>query len=546
MEKLVKDIEGVKVTTYDQQALRDFFFAIRDRVIESATEKTGKRLRIRNSFDGAQITRLTHSWGAGFTSGDTEVRGGGKILRARARERARNDDYAKKFLRMVVINILGSTGINFQSKVKLANGKQDKQANERIETAFNDWGKRKNSPDVTGKLSWKGIQKAVVKAVARDGEILARKVKGFPNKYRYALQLIEADHLDESFNKLLPDGNEIRMGVELDEWKRPVAYWILVRHPGDFSFSTNKPRFKRVRIPADEIIHIYDPDRVNDTRGFTWMHTAMHGMRMLSGYEEAELVSARISACKMGSYQTIDGYPTEGDEDVEGEFLTDAEPGALPITPEGYELKPIDWNHPAGNYPPFVNQCVRRIAAGLGVAFPSLSGNSEKVNFSSIRSGTLEERDNWKERQSWFIEDLPDPVFDGFLEMFLLMRGNPYTIMDFDRLDAPKWTARAWDWVDPLKDMKANVEGLKARLLSFTEVFAERGKDFEEQVKLMADEIDIFKENGLEDFINKFFDGKTAVNSPEYNKLIDDDEDVDEEEETATTAPGKNRKNGRH
>ena len=543
MNNVIDNIEDVETDSYKKQFLHDMFRAIEDRVVErtNGNQKNGKHRRIRNAFDGAGKGRLTQSWGYGFTSGDTEIYAGNKFLRAHARERARNDDYAVKFLRMSTVNILGGKGITHQSKAKLIAGTLDKVANTMLEAGFKDWGKRKNSPDVTGKLSWLGIKKAIIKTTARDGEIFVREVRGFPNKYRYALQLFEADHIDESYNIMLPDGNEIRMGVELNEWKRPVAYWFLVRHPGDYSFSSNKPRFKRMRIPAEEIIHVFDPDRVNDTRGFTWMHTAMYGMRNLGGYEEAEVISARIAASKMGSYETVDGYPAEGEE-VDGEFLTTVEPGALPITPEGYKLNPIDWNHPAGNFPPFVKQCLRRIASGLGVAYNSLASDLEKVNYSSIRAGTLEERDFWKERQEWFIEDFCDPVYSGWLEMFLLLpASNPYTVLDFERLNAPKWIPRTWDWVDPLKDMKANIEGIKSGLMTRTEISAERGKDFAEHIEILKEEKRMLEEAGL------IFDlNKSNVNSSEYTNLIDDDENNndDDDDKPVPAQAGNNGNNG--
>jgi len=535
-------IKDIKVETYQQQFLKDLYLAIETRVKERA-RNGGKTSKFRNSYKGAEVSHLTHTWNRTNSSGDTEARGGLRLLRAGARERARNDDYGKKFLRMDVINVLGAHGIIFQSRVKQKSGKElDSAANERIEKDFNDWGKRKNFPEVTGKLSWRGIQRAVRKTLTRDGEALIRKIDGFKNKYRFALQLLEADHLDETYNTILPNGNEIRMGVELDEWKRPVNYWLLVKHPGDFSFPHNAGSFKRIAIPASEIIHVYDPDRINDTRGIPAMHASLFTMRMLGGYEEAELISARTGAIKSAYYKSLDGDPAVGKEEIEdGNYVTEATPGALDVLPEGYELTPLEWNHPAGNFPPFVKQILRRMASGLGVSYNSLAGDLEKVNYSSIRSGTLEERDSWKEEQRTFIEDFNDPVFDGWLQMWLLKPDNSYSIMDFDRLDQPKWIARTWDWVDPLKDMKANTEGLAAGLMTRTEIFAERGKDFEEQVEIMAEEKKILEAAGLS------FDSTKPANNITDDDVKGDPEEIEEEEiaEEETTVParsnGKNR-----
>ena len=539
----MEPIENIKVTTYEEQVLRDMYNAVGERIMQKNSNNINKAKRIRNAYKGAEVSHLTRTWNRTNASGDTEIRGGLSMLRAGARERSRNDEYAKRFLRMVVINIMGAKGITFQSKVKQKSGaKLDNAANTRIEKDFKDWGKKKNSPEVTGKLSWRGIQKAILKTVARDGEILIRKVKAFRNKYRYSLQLLEGDVLDETYNATLPSGNEIRMGIELDEWKRVVAYWILVKHPGDYSFPNNVGRFKRKRIDASEIIHIYDPDRVNDTRGITWMHASMFSMRMLAGYEEAELVSARTAAIKSAQYISPDGDPSVGKEEIEnGDYASDAVPGAFDVSPEGYKLEPLQWDHPAGNFPPFVNQVSRRMAAGFGVSFHGLTGNLEKVNFSSIRSGTLEERDNWTEHQETFIEDVCTPVYQGWLEMWLLMPRNPYTPMDYDRLDASKWIPRTWAWVDPKKDVEAAILGLEAGLITYEEILAERGKDFQEHVVRLVAERKALKEAGLS-FDTSNSEGKIKDSNDESE---DDEENLDEKEDEKETVKARSNGNGR-
>jgi hypothetical protein len=54
------------------------------------------------------------------------------------------------------------------------------------------------------------MQRLFIKTVAR-GECLIRMIKGFDNPYRFALQFIEPDQLDEKFND---SRRLIVMGVE--------------------------------------------------------------------------------------------------------------------------------------------------------------------------------------------------------------------------------------------------------------------------------------------------------------------------------------------
>ena len=179
------------------------------------------------TFNSAQVSNLTASWATTPKPIDVDIRNGLRLLRSRARHEAQNNDYVKGFLRLVKTNVIGAQGIRLQSRVIDPSGKADPLASKAIETGWQDWGKKGNT-DVTGKLSWKMIQRLYIETMARDGEVLIRKVRGWKgNKYRFALQFLDPELLDVNHNHDLRNGNVIRMGVELDEWRKPVAYYLL-------------------------------------------------------------------------------------------------------------------------------------------------------------------------------------------------------------------------------------------------------------------------------------------------------------------------------
>ena len=252
------------------------------------------------------------SWTSGSYSSDSELKTSLKTLRARSRQLANDDDYAKKFFRMVRTNVIGSNGIRLQSIAKQDNDEPDEGARVKIEEGFKNWSK-KNVCEVTGKYSFKDVQSMVMTSVARDGEILVSLARGIDNGFGFALQLIEADHLDEMYNTTLANGNKVKMGVEIDSWGRPVAYWIFKNHPGDILYGQTYS--DRIRIPASDMLHIYMPVRVSQNRGVPWMHTAMARLKMLGGYEESELVAARLASAKNGFYYW------EKDSEGSGEYI---------------------------------------------------------------------------------------------------------------------------------------------------------------------------------------------------------------------------------
>jgi lambda family phage portal protein len=491
-------------------------------IVLSVGSSVGLSLKRSNAtiYSGASGTRLTLDWIATILSADQEIRGNLRLLRARGRELSRNNPIAKNFLNLLLANVLGHKGIGYRPQVRNSAGKcpkcdgsgkipaatpigKGKKAaaatppppddcktckgsgkvkdvlagpiNDKISEAWAEWCKKKNCT-VDGRLSFRGVQEVALKNTAVDGEVFIRKVRGFAgNKFRFALQLIDSDQCDHLYS--IPpsrDGNEIRCGIEVDKWARPVAYWINPGHPSDLGGS-----LERIRIPAEDIIHLYDVERVSQTRGVTWFHAVMLQLRMLEGYVEAELVAARTGAAKMGWLEYTDASAFE-EPNPDKKYTFEASPGTIETLPPGMTFKEWNPDHPANAFPNFVITILRQIATGLGVSYNALASDLVGVNYSSMRSGLLIERDQWKRDQSWMIESLCEPVFEDFLDLSLLAGTLVLDSRDPEKFKAGKWEPRGWQWVDPLKDVQAAVLAIGARLKSRDSIVSETGEDIEE------------------------------------------------------------------
>jgi lambda family phage portal protein len=446
----------------------------------------------KKSFRAANTGNLYASWTPSNNTADVDIKRDLKSIRNRSRELMRNDDYAKKFKRMIKSNVVGSQGLILQNQAKDLNGNLDKKANKTIEEAFKRWGKKGNC-DVTGNYSIIDIKKMVMGTLAEDGEVLVRKVKGFDNEFGFALQLLEADHLDEQFTDT---NRNILMGIEYDKWNKPIAYHLHKTHPGNQTL-TNRDT-TRERIPAEEINHLFLPLRISATRGVPWMHTAMTRMKMVNGYEEAELVGARLGASKAGFYTqtTIDGEYA-GDEVVGGTPVNEITPGEFEVLPVGMDFKAYDPQHPSTAFKDFMKVVLRGISSGLDVSYNTLANDLEGVNYSSLRSGVLEEREVWKDLQKWLAEHLLDDVFADWLDMALLTKAVPLPFFKLEKFNNPAWLPRGFAWVDPLKDSLTNIGLHKEGLKSHSEIFAEMGKDIEEVYQQLAKEKELRAEYGI-------------------------------------------------
>lgn len=426
----------------------------------------------KRSFSAAASSRLTADWIVAPLSADAAIDGNLSILRNRVRDLERNNEWARGFLRTAENNVIGSTGITLQMRVKDASSKKlDEIANDKIETAFYQAGRVKKLT-VCKRHSWISLTKLMVRRLLADGEVLVRFV---PRREGLKLQILEADMLDEQ-SWTEPNGNMVRMGVELDADRAPVAYHLLGTHPGEVA-SINTGRRQRVRVPADQICHLFFIERPDQNRGVPSLVASMKGLKMLDGYAEAELVAARTGAAKMGFFEksTPDGWT--GEIDDSGNLSMDASPGTIEELPAGVTFKEWSNDHPNSGYGDFVKSRLRGVATSLGISYNTLASDLENVNYSSIRAGLLEEREVWKAIQGYLIENFCEPFFEKWLEIELLSGrlGLPFEKMW--KFNVPEFLGRRWPWVDPKKDMEANILGIRSGQTSLRKVIAEAGGD---------------------------------------------------------------------
>lgn len=446
-------------------------------------------------FQGAKMSRLTLDWVLSPLSINAELQHDLRALRARSRDLVRNNAYARRFLQLLGANVVGPHGIRLQARTRSADGRPFVTVNTEIERAWVEWG-QVGTCTADGRLSWVGVQRLLATTLGQDGEFLVRLVRGYPNEHAFALQIIDVDLLDESLNVPAgPGQNEIRMGVEVNAWTRPVAYHVWPRHPAEHGRAAD-----RERIPASDMIHGFIPFRVGQARGIPWFHPVLLDTKMLDGYQEAELIASRMAAAKPGFFKMSEdagpyqGPATEGTAQIPEEM----EPGMLKQLPPGWEFQGWDPQHPVDAYDAFTKAILRSIASGLGVSYHSLANDLSGVNYSSARVGELADRDEWRALQVWTIEHVHARVYLEWLKMALLTGAVRLTSQDARTYARVAWRPRGWAWVDPRNELDASEKELTLGLNSRTRQAAEQGRDFEEICEELEDEQALMEEHGLE------------------------------------------------
>lgn len=439
----------------------------------------------RRNYAAAARGRLFADFLGSNRSADSEIRWSINELRNRARDLERNNEYFRRYLQLLHTNVVGSNGFNLQVGAVNPDGSPDSPGSQIIENAWKDFG-RYGGVTVDGCMSLVDLSAHVVRAVKRDGEVFMRIVKNRAFRYGIALQVIEPERIDEEMNELYKNGNDVRMGVELDEFRRPVAYHVLLNHPGDYDYTTLAKGTKRARIPASEMMHIFMPERAGQTRGVPSASAAIVSLKMLHGYREAELVAARTAASKMGFFTSPAGDDFTADAyegaDGTGAPIYDAEAGTFHQLPAGVDFKPFDPSHPTSAYADFEKSVLRGIAGGLGISYTSLANDLEGTSYSSIRQGALEERDFYRTLQRFMTDHFLDPLYRLWLDHVIDQGLTPITgLGKYEKFSAnASFRPRGFQWVDPLKEINAAVVGLQNGILSHSDIATNYGRDAEE------------------------------------------------------------------
>jgi lambda family phage portal protein len=425
-----------------------------------------KRVRARAALDasrvyaGAALGRHTDGWRAGSTSADQEIEAAGPRLRDRHRDLVRNNPHAASAVSSWVTNLVGE-GITPRC--------QDK----RVLDLFNAWAKR---CDADGQLDFYGLQVLAVRQMVEAGEVLVRrrrrrKEDGLPVPLQ--LQVLESDHLDSLKTATLASGNRVTLGVETDAIGRRVAYWLFPEHPGSLAPSPVSRTVTSTPIAAVDVIHLYEGQR-KQTRGVAWGAAVIRKLRDLDDYDFAEGIRKKTESAYVGALLVED----DNDDgiaprftDVNGKAVEQLEPGLLLLARGGKDLK---FNAPAAvsGYAEYYTVSLRTIAAGYRLPYELVSGDLSRVNYSSIRAGMLEFRRLVRMMQ-WqlVIPTFCQRVWDWFCETAFLagLIESP---------DVPvEWDTPRFEWVDPLKDVQADIAAVRAGIRSMPEVIAERGRN---------------------------------------------------------------------
>jgi lambda family phage portal protein len=411
----------------------------------------------------------------------------------------------------------------------------------RFPPKWEDWTEAETCHTGQG-LHFGDLERMAMGEVFEAGEIFIRMHTRKQGRSRVplALEVIEPERIADQFQPLpIQSNGKVKLGVEVDGFGAPLAYWVRSLHPGELRFTAEDTETIE-RVPASDIIHLRLIDRWPQTRSMPWMHASGRKFMDMDGLTEAEITAARGAACYMGFIQPAkDDAPAElGEKQEDGSSQVELEPAIIERLKSGETFNFAAPNRPNTHLDPFMRMMLREVAAGTGVSYESLSRDYSQSNYSSSRLALLDDRDLYRMLQLWFIRNMRARIHRRWCQAAVYAK--VLTKIDVEsyvlkpkKFEAVRFKPRGWSWIDPSVEVKAATEAIRNGFTTVTATIAQTadGRDFEDIMKERESELKRMEELGL-----KFDSDPSTVQEADNSKKID----VAKETAKAAAANGAN------
>ncbi len=427
------------------------------------------------SHDAAGTGRRMRGW-MPSSSGPNRVNHGAATIRNRARDAARNDWAGKAIPSRWAANLVG-TGIIARPKTK------DAELKAMLVALWDDW---LEVCDADGVLDGYGQQNLIARNWIEAGEVFVRlrprlPADGLPVPLQ--IQLLEADMVP-AVDATAPNGNPIVQGIEFNGLGQRVAYWMLRNHPGDGIGDTATT----VRVPAEFVLHIYEPTRPGQLRGVSDLAPILARLRGVGDFDDAVLERQKIAnlftaflekspSTGDAALDPVTGQPVKLDTD--GTPMAAMEPGTVQELLPGESIKFGDPPDAGTGYTDFTRQQYQGVAAGTGLPYELLTGDLRDVSDRALRVILNEFRRHCQQRQ-WhiLIPQFCRKVRNAWADAAVLAG----VLSGAEGREAKRvtWVPQGWAYIHPTQDAQAQQMLVESGFTSRTRIITERGDDPEE------------------------------------------------------------------
>jgi len=442
-----------------------------------------------NRYDAAGRGRRMAGWVAPSTGPNRAITGDLQTLRNRASDSARNDWISEAIVQKWVTALVGIAITPRFGRIKSKKRKQ---------VLADVWQDFVAYCDADGVLDAYGMQSLAVRGWLERGEVFARRRWRSPDvaarnglPVPMQVQLLEADMvplLDADTWAGLPVGHVIRSGIEFDRRGQRVAYWVCKEHPGDGRGAGSAGSHDVVRVPAQDMIHLYEPKRAGQRRGVPMLAPILAKLRNVADYEDATLERQKTANYFVAFVKKpvpdldITDPPTDPMTGQKAELNDDMEP-LMPMQPGlVQELLPgqdISFGNPpdAGtNYSDYMRTSHIGTTAGTGIPYELATGDIANVSDRTLRVSVNEFR-RMAEARQWqiVIPQYCQKIVQWFADAVLL--AGHISEAERKALVRCEHAPHGWAYIHPVQDVQGKALEVDNGFRSRSSVIAAGGDD---------------------------------------------------------------------
>lgn len=481
------------------------------------------------AFEGAdRWSAAQRLWQPPLQSVDSDYLPEMGTIAARTNDMLRNDAYVQGGQTLHKDNIVGSYFMpNCRPVTRVVVGKQDdkweEEFQEEVEEKFElFWDSQDKWIDAAGQNNGTELVRLGVGIHVARGEMLASvewlREPGRP--FNTAINMLDLDRLSTA-----PDSNydtDVRAGIRRNRFGKPLAYQISTRNPRDYPWAYGPLEWKEIaaRKPWGrlQMIHLFEQQRPDQTRGIPEMAAALKEMKITRDFRDITLQRAvaqalyaavitselpteqlftQLGAINPGATvtpemaeQAITNYAEGYLSAIAGYAGTKVDGVRVPHLFPGTDFKLLSNPGSDNRGMEFEQSLLRYIAATLGVSYEQLSRDYTQTNYSSARAAMTETWKFMQARKKVVADQFASIMFrlwfeeawnKGIITTRTRAMADPawlYQGQNFDAITKVDWIGASRGQIDELKETQAAVLRINNGLSTHEDELARLGKDW--------------------------------------------------------------------